>query len=104
MVLDPVLLFILFIQLRRILKRNNIHPDWQKLLFSGLFVIPVLFIVGQAIDAKDYFQWLWHVLLVLVMALIFYKEEFKGYRNFVYAFLPLVGLGILEDAVKIVQG
>ena len=104
MVLESILLFILFFQLRRVLIRQGIRPDWQKMLFQGLFVIPIIVIAGEALKIHDYTRWIWHVLILLVIGIIFNRDEFRSYRNLAYAFLPLIVLGILEDAIHLFKG
>ena len=104
MVLEPILLFILFFQLRRILIRQGNRPDWQKMLFQGLFVIPILFIAGEALNIHDYTKWIWHALILLVIGIIFNRDEFRSYRNLAYAFLPLLVLGVLEDTIHLFKG
>ena len=104
MVLEPILLFVLFIQIRRYLKKEGIHSDWRRMFLWGLIAIPILFIVGEASHLDNAARWLWHIMLLAVMALIFYRREFKTYRNFIFAFLPLIILGILEDSIDLFKG
>ncbi len=101
---EPIFLFILFVFLRRVLKRDGVHPEWQKMLFLGLFVIPVVFLVSKALHIDHYARWLWYGVLLALISVIFTKEEFKSLRNFIYAFLPLMLLGILEDVVRLFKG
>ena len=102
MVLEPVLLFILVIQLRRILVKKDLYPEWHRLLFYALIGIGVLFILEHSLHIEKYSQWIWHGLLILVTWIIYQRDEFKGFRNYMLAFLPLIILGILEEMVNIV--
>jgi signal transduction histidine kinase len=101
MILAPVLLFILVIQLRRILVKQSVYPEWRRFLFFSLFGIGILFILEQALPIEQVTQWIWQGLLLLVTWIIYKREEFRGFRNFMLAFLPLILLGMLEDLLTI---
>jgi two-component system, NtrC family, sensor kinase len=97
MPIEPVLLFILVIQFRRILKKNELYPEWQRLLFFSLFGIGVLFVLDKALPIEDFTRWIWHALLLGTVYIVFTREEFSSFRNFMYAFLPMIIIGILKD-------
>lgn len=103
MVMNGILLFIIMGQLRKQLVRDNILPDLQELIRKGFAVVGVLFAVSVA--APQPFKTIgilsMDAILLVAMFMVYKREELLSYRNYMYAFIPIVVLGILKHLIEL---
>jgi two-component system NtrC family sensor kinase len=101
MVTSPILLAFLLFRIRRILQQNGTHPEWQKKIYQGYFVMGGLFLVGKAMEQGlgiNPVNWIWFGALFWVFYIIYKNDELNRLRNLVYAFLPLIIMDTLKEA------
>ncbi|MEP6951560.1 MAG: ATP-binding protein [Ginsengibacter sp.] len=100
MFLEPVVVFILIIHLRKVLRPFSPVGEWNKLLTISLFAVVVLFIIQSGLSATPVTKWIWHLLLLIIVAATFKLPEFTGARPVMVAVLPFIALTIISDVVK----
>ena len=98
---ETILLFVLILQVRNVLVKQKIYPEWRKILFWSLFGVWIVFGIGQATRQQDVVKWLFFILIFVITTIVYKRDEFKRYRNYMNAFLPLIILGVTEAAVEI---
>jgi two-component system, NtrC family, sensor kinase len=103
MSVEPILLYILIILLRKTLKKSGELPSWRKYLTWALYVVPVLVVLNIALEMETLFSWFWQLVLAAAFYLILKRPELNSQRGTVYAFLPLVGINILKNIFNIVD-
>ena len=101
MIAEPILVFFLVWNLRKILRKSNAHPDWEHLLKLALYGVIGLFVIQVVFSLEPVTVWLWHIIILSLIALTFKREEFRSARNIVIAFLPLLIVSILKDLIKL---
>jgi len=99
--LETVILFVLILQVRNVLVKQKIYPAWRKFLFWSLFGVWIVFGIGEATRQDDIVKWLFHISILVITVIVYQKDEFKRYRSYMNAFLPLIILGITEAVVEI---
>ena len=76
MVVEPILIFFLLRYFRKILRTSPAFPDWDKLFKYAMIGVVVLFIIQKVFSIGAVTVWIWHVVLLLIIALAFEEEEF----------------------------
>ncbi len=103
MSLEPVLIFFL---LRYV--RKNVVPaflpveEWKKFLRVLMYGVIALFII-QVVFSGTLMIWIWHLILVIIIAVIYKRPEFTAMRPVILAVLPLVALSIISDIIKLIS-
>jgi signal transduction histidine kinase len=104
MSLEPFIAFFIVQQLRKTLKRNNIRPDWLELSKYVLYGIGVLFVLNLTVFEKGFIDWIWHAFVLLLLWIIFKREEFQNLRTVMFAVLPLILASIITDIAEAGKG
>ena len=98
--LEPLLVFLLIIHLRKVLRTFSPIAEWNKLLTILLYAVVVLFIIQVSLSATPVTMWIWHLLLLTIVGVTFKLPEFMGARPVMLAVLPLIALSIISDIIK----
>jgi two-component system, NtrC family, sensor kinase len=103
MFLEPVLVFILIIHMRKVLRTFSPIGEWNRLLTISLYGVVALFLVQAGLSATAVTMWIWHLLLVIIVVAAFKLPEFTGARPVMIAVLPFIALTIVSDIVKVLS-
>ncbi len=104
MIAQSILTLILLNYLRKTSQLNGLPSKLDRLFIVGtgisvaLLILNFTFRPGQLV-----FAWLSHVLLFFLFYLIFTRKELSKAKSFTYAFLPLIVVNIVEDAVQLID-
>ena len=101
MIAEPILAFFLTRHLRKILQKSSVRPEWDKPLQLAMFAILGAFIIQVVFSLETVTIWIWHAVMLLLIAVIFKMSEFHRARNIMTAFLPLVVVFVLKDIIKL---
>jgi two-component system NtrC family sensor kinase len=101
MIAEPILIFFLVWNLRKILKKSSVRPEWEKPLKLAMFAVVTIFVAQVIFSLETITIWIWHVIILSLITVIFKGKEFYSARNIVIAFLPLVIVSILTDIIKL---
>src|SRR4051812_23601337 len=101
MIAEPILIFFLVWNLRKILKKYSARPEWEKPLKLAMFAVVTIFVAQVIFSLETITIWIWHVIILSLITVIFKRKEFYAARNIVIAFLPLVIVSILTDIIKL---
>src|SRR5678815_4103696 len=101
MVVEPILIFFLLRYFRKILRTSPAFPDWDKLFKYAMIGVVVLFIIQKVFSIGAVTVWIWHVVLLLIIALAFEEEELYPARNIMFAVLPMALVSMLTEIVKL---
>jgi two-component system, NtrC family, sensor kinase len=103
MTFEPILAFFLVRQLRKTLKTYSPHLVWEQRLLQAMYGIVVLALAELLLSVEPVTTWIWHLLLLLLFAVILKGEEFISMRTAVYAFLPLSVIMLAEDTAAVLN-
>jgi two-component system NtrC family sensor kinase len=101
--LEPLLVFLLILHLRKMLRAFSPVAEWNKLLTISLYGVVVLFIIQVSLSALPVTIWIWHLLLITIIIVTFKLPEFAVARPVMLAVLPLIALSILSVLIKAVS-
>ncbi|NJO25293.1 MAG: LytTR family transcriptional regulator, partial [Bacteroidia bacterium] len=97
MFLEALISFLLLLQVRRILQKNALHPQWQKYCLWGMVAIGILFVLQETFSTEDVSTWVWHIILLGITGFIMLRQEFQPLRGIVFSFLPLIIISVFRD-------
>jgi two-component system, NtrC family, sensor kinase len=97
MFLEALISFLLLLQVRRILQKNALHPQWQKYCLWGMVAIGILFVLQETFSTEDVSMWVWHIILLGIIGFIMLRQEFQSLRGIVFSFLPLIIISVFKD-------
>ena len=101
--LEPLLVFLLILHLRKMLRAFSPIAEWNKLLTISLYGVVALFIIQVSLSATPVTIWIWHLLLITIVVVTFKLPEFAGARPVMLAVLPLIALSITSVLIKAVS-
>ncbi|HEY9363161.1 MAG TPA: ATP-binding protein, partial [Chitinophagaceae bacterium] len=102
MTFEPIIAFFLILDIRKTLKQSPAVSKWRRMLLYALYCIVILAIIQIAFkQTETAINWAWHILMVVLIAIIFKKKEFYSLRTIVFAVLPVVLLSFFGDLIKI---
>jgi two-component system, NtrC family, sensor kinase len=101
MIAEPILAFFLIWNLRKILKKTSVRPEWEKPLKLAMFAVVAIFILQVLFSLEAATLWIWHIFILLLIAAVFRTDEFRPARNIIIAFLPVFIVSMLKDIIKL---
>src|SRR5260221_9747035 len=100
MILEPILVFLLILHLRKTLRIFSPNAEWSKLLKISLYAVVALFILQRVLSIAPVTIWIWHLLLVIIVVATFKLPQFIHAQPVMFAVLPFIGLSIIQDIIK----
>jgi len=97
----PILLIIIVAQLRQILKKEKASPELQEILRRSLFVSIALLVLNTIPFVGPFAKWVINAGLLLVIYTVYNREELQRFRNYMYAYIPLLLVLITNDLVSL---
>jgi signal transduction histidine kinase len=97
----PILLIIIVAQLRQILKKEQASPELQEILRRSLFVSIALLVLNTIPFVGPFAKWVINAGLLLVIYTVYNREELQRFRNYMYAYIPLLLVLITNDLVSL---
>ncbi|MEO6453597.1 MAG: ATP-binding protein [Ginsengibacter sp.] len=101
---EPILAFLLLRDLRKILKTNLLLPEWYAKLKFVMYAVVALFIIEIVLPVEVVTIWVWHVVLIVIIGIIYFKPVFISARTIMLAVLPFVFLSLFADVFKLLLG
>ncbi len=104
MLLQPILALIFLRYLRKSLKTSGLLLKWDRTIMFGMAIFIIMIVVSASIkDSRPIITWLGHALLLALVYLIFYQKELQAAKPVMYAYLPVILVYIIEDAVILID-
>ena len=100
---EPILAFFLVRYLRRSLKANSTNTRWDQIFTITLYGIVALAIFQIAFHLSPVIMWVWHALLLALVALIYKDPVFDFAKRVMYGVLPLILLAFFSDLFKLIN-
>ena len=94
---EPFVVFVLLRFMRKSVKGNLLHPEWDRYFKYAMIGVGVLFVLGLSAGNQPLFKWIWHLSMLGMVLIIYYREEFSSIRNIMFAILPLVVVSLFRD-------
>jgi two-component system NtrC family sensor kinase len=99
--LEPLLVFLLILHLRKVLRTFSPIAEWNKFLTILLYAVVALFIIQVSLSAMPVTKWIWHLLLLAIIWVTFKLPEFTAARSVMVAVVPFIALSIFNDIIKV---
>jgi two-component system, NtrC family, sensor kinase len=100
--LIPFILSVMLSQrLFRFAKLNN-HKQWQKWFSYARFFAIFLFAAEVILSASNTTRWIWHILLVSILAYSLQQKEMRTLRMYLMAYAPYVVVSLLSDLFQVI--
>src|SRR5215213_2592081 len=100
MTIEPIISFLILLDVRKILRATSPDPEWDKNLKYGMYAIAALFVIDIVLRANGITKWIWHLVILAIIAIIYFNSKFFGARKIMLAVIPLVVLSLLSDIFK----
>ena len=86
--------------------RSSLHtstslPDWDRTLLIGRYVSIALIATYYLSDTPDWFSWIWHVFMILIIYILYTKEDFSPIRSVTQSVIPFVAISIISDILEV---
>ncbi|MCE7064697.1 sensor histidine kinase [Dyadobacter sp. CY326] len=94
--------FFLIQYVRSSLQTATALPHWDRLLIYARYVTIALIATYYATDTPEFFSWIWHAYLTLIVVILYTKEEFAPIKSVVQSVIPFVVVSILSDIIELV--
>jgi two-component system NtrC family sensor kinase len=100
---EPLVILILFLQLRKTARKTNSFPEleknFKKILIGGI----ALFVLQVVLDTpyQEIIGYMWYIALAAVFLFIFKHEEFRLHRGTVWAVVPLTIVSFLTNTLEL---
>jgi signal transduction histidine kinase len=101
MTAEPILAFFLLRYLRKTLRTTSLFARWDKLLNYAVIGVVVLFVIQVVFSAGAAIEWIWHVIILLIIGLCFKENELYPARNTMLAILPVALVFFVSDLIKL---
>lgn len=93
--------FFLIHYVRSSLQTATSLPDWDRKLLFGRYLSIALIATYYVTDSPDWFSWLWHTFMVVVLFILYTKDEFRPIRSVTQSVIPFVVISILNDVIEV---
>ncbi|SKB83729.1 sensor histidine kinase [Dyadobacter psychrophilus] len=85
--------------------RSSLHtatslPNWDRLLLYGRYISIALISTYYIADSPDWFSWIWHVFMILIIYILYTKEDFSPIRSVTQSVIPFVAISIISDILE----
>ncbi|MCE7039363.1 sensor histidine kinase [Dyadobacter sp. CY312] len=92
--------FFLIQHIRITLHTKEKMPYWDKILDYAKYVSIALMSTYYVASTPDWYGWVWHPFMILLIFTIYKNEEFYSVRGVVQSIIPFVAVSILSDLVR----
>ena len=104
MILEALIAFFLLWDIRRILRTSTDFTGWDKKIKLALFAVVGLFVLEKIFRVEQITMWIWHALLIAIIATINFNTVFNAARSLMFAVLPFVIISLFSDIFKLLLG
>jgi len=104
MSIEPIIAFFLLWDVRKILRASGSVTEWDKNLKLAMFAVVGLFLVDTFLPVEKVTMWIWHLLLIAIIATIYFNAVFNAARSLMFAVLPFVIISLFSDIFKLLLG
>src|SRR5829696_187986 len=98
---EPILAFFLLRYLRKTLRTTPLFARWDKPLKYALIGVIALFVIQLVFSAEATIEWIWHVIILLIIGICFKEDELYPARNTMLAVLPVALVFLVSDLIKL---
>ncbi|MEQ9423546.1 MAG: ATP-binding protein [Cyclobacteriaceae bacterium] len=104
MIGDFILTFFAFRFLRKSIKDSPLLPKWNPILLGGMVASVALVLAGAASDTIELIaSWIAYLFMLLIVYLIYYRDEFRSAKPFLVAVIPFMAVSFLKTIVELVN-
>ncbi|MCF2493267.1 sensor histidine kinase [Dyadobacter chenhuakuii] len=94
--------FFLIQYVRSSLQTATSLPEWDRKLLIGRYTSIALLVTYYVTDTPDWFSWLWHLFMIIVLLILLTKDEFLQMKSVSQSVVPFVVISIINDVVDLV--
>ena len=94
--------FFLVQYIRKTLQTKDQLPYWHKRIEYAQYLSVALLCTYYVADTPDWFGWVWHPFMILILFTAYKNDEFYSIRGIVQSVIPFVGVTVLESIVKLI--
>jgi two-component system, NtrC family, sensor kinase len=98
--LNGFLLIIILAQLRKMLVREERLPDLQALLKKAVILAAVLVGISFIGPISEYVLLAIDAVLLIAISMVYQREDLQQYRNTMYAFIPVILVGVIQHLIS----
>jgi signal transduction histidine kinase len=98
--LNGFLLIIILAQLRKMLVREERLPDLQALLRKAIILAAVLVGISFIGPISEYVLLAIDAVLLITISMVYQREDLQQYRNTMYAFIPVILVGVIQHLIS----
>ncbi|HEV7378998.1 MAG TPA: ATP-binding protein [Dyadobacter sp.] len=99
--MDYFLVSFFLIQHIRITLHTKVQmPYWDKRLDYAKYISIAIMCTFYVASTPEWFGWIWHPFMILLIFTIYKNEEFYSVRGIVQSVIPFVAVSILNDVIR----
>ncbi len=104
---EPILAFFILRYISKNLKQSDPAHSWIRLLNKAMIGVVILFFIQQAFTTSNLpigaliLNWIWHLILLLIVWGSFNLKEFAKAKSIMVAVLPLIIVSWLKDVLRL---
>ena len=102
MSIEPIIAFFLLWDIRKILRGSGVVTEWDKNLKLAMFAVVGLFLFDTFLPVEKVTMWIWHLLLIAIIATIYFNSVFNAARSLMFAVLPFIIISLFSDLFKLI--
>ena len=102
MSIEPIIAFFLLWDIRKILRGSGVVTEWDKNLKLAMFAVVRLFLFDTFLPVEKVTMWIWHLLLIAIIATIYFNSVFNAARSLMFAVLPFIIISLFSDLFKLI--
>jgi two-component system, NtrC family, sensor kinase len=104
MYVEFILTIIIIRYLRRMLRKEGVLPDWNRLLIAGIVVSFGLLLVGIIVSRSEHIATvLTDIMLLYIVYITFTRKEFLPAKSLIYAVLPYIIVSLVSGTVELIS-
>ncbi|WP_255154621.1 sensor histidine kinase [Ferruginibacter sp. HRS2-29] len=102
--MQAIFIFIIFNILRKTAIKEGKQREWGRILLSGTIFTAVLIVVHTIYSpSRTIINWLAYAVLGAQYYAVFKYKEFRSVKPTLFAFLPILGINLLEDVIQLIN-
>jgi two-component system NtrC family sensor kinase len=104
MILQAIFIFIIFNILRKTAAKEGKQQQWGRIILTGaIFTASLIVVYTVYSPSRTIIDWMGYAVLSAQYYAVFKYQEFRSVKPTMFAFLPILGINLLEEVVQLVN-